>query len=128
MDAATRAVLNETEKLLIAETDREALAALDEDAALELQTRMRRARDKYVGQYRRGASARVAEHGARGGGRPDATVSAPRRVRQRVAGERVMWATQNAGHLSALMRAKCPAFQVLTFLGKMRSCYAFESF
>lgn len=71
MDAATRAVLNETEKLLIGETDREALAALDEDAAIELQTRMRRARDKYVSQYRRAASARVAEHGGRGGARPE---------------------------------------------------------
>ena len=32
MDAATLAVLNETEKLLIAETGREALAALEEEA------------------------------------------------------------------------------------------------
>lgn len=71
MDAATRAVLNETETLLIAETSREALAALDEDAAIELETRIRRARDKYVSQYRRGASARVAEHGGRGRARPE---------------------------------------------------------
>jgi hypothetical protein len=71
MDTATRAVLNETENLLIAETDREALAALDEEAALELQTRIRRARDKYVSQYRRAASARVAEHGGRGAARPE---------------------------------------------------------
>jgi hypothetical protein len=70
MDAATRAVLNETENLLIAETDREALAALDEDAAIKLETRMRRARDKYVSQYRRAASARVAELGGRGRARP----------------------------------------------------------
>ena len=73
MDAATRAVLNETEKLLIAETGREALAALDEDAAIELETRIRRTRDKYVSQYRRGASARVAEHGGRGRARPENT-------------------------------------------------------
>ena len=59
MDAATLAVLNETEKLLIAETDREALAALDEEAAIELETRIRRTRNKYVSQYRRAASARV---------------------------------------------------------------------
>lgn len=71
MDAATLAVLNETEKLLIAETDRGALAALDEDEAIELETRIRRARDKYVSQYRRGASASVAEHGARGTARPE---------------------------------------------------------
>ena len=66
MDAATRAVLNEAEKLLIAETGREALAELDEDAAIKLQARIRRARDKYVSQYRRAASAKVAEHGGRG--------------------------------------------------------------
>jgi hypothetical protein len=71
MDAATRAVLNESEKLLIAETAREALAALDEDAAIALETRIRRARDKYVSQYRRAASARVAERGGRGRARPE---------------------------------------------------------
>ncbi len=71
MDAATRAVLNEAETLLIEETSREALAALDEDAAIELETRIRRARGKYVSQYRRGASARVAEHGGRGRARPE---------------------------------------------------------
>ena len=71
MDAATLAVLNESEKLLIAETGREELTALDEDAAIELETRIRRARNKYVGMYRRGASTRVAEHGARGRARPE---------------------------------------------------------
>lgn len=65
MDAATRSVLKESEKLLVAETSREALAALDEEAAIELETRVRRVRNKYVSQYRRGASARVAEHGGR---------------------------------------------------------------
>jgi hypothetical protein len=71
MDAATLAVLNDSEKLLVAETSREALAALDEDAAIALETRIRRARDKYVSQYRRAASARVAEHGGRGRARPE---------------------------------------------------------
>jgi hypothetical protein len=71
MDAAMRAVLNETEKLLIDETSREALAALDEEAAIELEARIRNARDKYVSQYRRAASARVAEHGGRGRARPE---------------------------------------------------------
>ena len=71
MDAATRAVLNESEKLLIEETSREALAALDEDAAIDLETRIRRARGKYLSQYRRGASVRVAEHGGRGSARPE---------------------------------------------------------
>jgi hypothetical protein len=46
------------------------LAALDEDAALDLLHRIRRARTKYVGQYRRQASAAVAERGGRGSARP----------------------------------------------------------
>jgi len=71
MDASARAVLNETEKLLIAETGRNALAELDEDAAIELEGRIRRARDKYVSQYRRSASAKVAERGGRGRARPE---------------------------------------------------------
>jgi hypothetical protein len=75
VDAATRAVLNESEKLLIAETGREELTALDEDAAIELETRIRRARNKYVSMYRRGASAKVAEHGARGRARPENAIA-----------------------------------------------------
>ena len=66
MDASLLAVLNDAERSLAAETEPAKLAALDEDAAIELETRIRRARDKYVSQYRRTASARVAEHGARG--------------------------------------------------------------
>jgi len=71
MDAATRAVLNDAEKLLIAETGREELAALDEEAAIALETRIRRARDKYVSQYRRAASVRVTDRGSRGAARPE---------------------------------------------------------
>ena len=56
--------------MLVAETERDALAALDEDAAVELHTRIRQARNKFVGQYRRGASARVPAKGARGAARP----------------------------------------------------------
>lgn len=73
MNASLLAVLNETERLLVAETERDNLSALDEDAAIELETRIRRARNKYVGQYRRGASARVAERGGRGIARPENT-------------------------------------------------------
>jgi hypothetical protein len=39
-------------------------------AAIELEARIRRARNKYVGQYRRAASAAVPEHGGRGTARP----------------------------------------------------------
>lgn len=73
MIASLLAVLNDAERLLVAETDRDNLTALDEDAAIELETRIRRARNKYVGQYRRGASARVAERGGRGIARPENT-------------------------------------------------------
>ena len=71
MDASLRAVLSESERLLIAETDRAALTALDEDAAIELETRIRRARGKYVSQYRRSATAKVPESGGRGKARPE---------------------------------------------------------
>jgi len=73
MDASLLAVLNDAERLLVAETGREQLAALDEDAALALEARVRRARGKYVSQYRRGASAAVAGKGGRGAARPENT-------------------------------------------------------
>jgi hypothetical protein len=71
MNASLLAVLNDAERLLVAETERAQLAVLDEDAAIELETRIRRARNKYVSQYRRAASAAVAEHGGRGKARPE---------------------------------------------------------
>src|SRR5215467_1542914 len=71
MNASMLAVLNDNERLLVAETEQAELAALDEDAAIELETRIRRARNKYVGMYRRGGSAAVVEHGGRGRARPE---------------------------------------------------------
>jgi hypothetical protein len=76
MNASLLAVLNDAERMLVAETDAAKLAALDEDAAIALEARIRQARDKYVGQYRRQASARVAEHGGRGTARPENTRAA----------------------------------------------------
>ena len=76
MNASLLAVLNDAERLLVAQTGPAELAALDEDAAIELETRIRRARNKYVSQYRRTASARVAEHGARGAASPENTRAA----------------------------------------------------
>jgi hypothetical protein len=76
MNASLLAVLNDTERLLIAQTEPGELAALDEDAAIEFEGHIRRARNKYVGQYRRGASARVAEQGGRGMARPQNTRAA----------------------------------------------------
>ena len=71
MNASLLAVLNDAERLLVAQTERAELAVLDEDAAIDLEGRIRSARNKYVGQYRRGASARVAEQGARGQAVPE---------------------------------------------------------
>jgi hypothetical protein len=71
MNASMLAILNEPERQLAAETERDSLAALDEDTAIELETRVRRARNKYVGQYRRSAATRVGEHGGRGRARPE---------------------------------------------------------
>jgi hypothetical protein len=71
MNASLLAVLNDAERLQVAQTERAELAALDEDAAIELEARIRRTRNKYVGQYRRAASARVAEEGGRGKAAPE---------------------------------------------------------
>jgi hypothetical protein len=71
MNASLLAVLNDAERLLVAQTEPAELAALDEDAAIEFEGRIRRARNKYVGQYRRAASARVVEQGGRGKARPE---------------------------------------------------------
>src|SRR5215469_6738417 len=106
MNAALLAVLNDAERLLVAQTERAELAMLDEDAAIELETRIRRARSKYVGLYRRGASAAVVEHGGRGKARPENTRAAMKaeafeqalsRVSRRVA----VLARQSAAELRA---------------------------
>lgn len=62
--------LTETERGLVRETEPERMAELDEDALVELHRRIRRARNKYVGLYRREASAKVAKKGGRGAARP----------------------------------------------------------
>jgi len=71
MDASLLAILNDTERLLISETERNRLTGLDEDEAILLETRIRRTRNKYVGQYRRAASAAVGVKGGRGTARPE---------------------------------------------------------
>lgn len=66
---SVRVVLNsltETELMLAREADPERLAELDEDGLLELHTRIRRARDKHLKVYRRGAAGLVEEVGGRG--------------------------------------------------------------
>jgi hypothetical protein len=71
MNASILAVLSDAERLLVAQTEPAELAALNEDAAIEFEARIRRARNKYVGQYRRAASVRVVEHSGRGTARPE---------------------------------------------------------
>jgi len=66
MNQALLNTLTESERLFVAETSAEALAALDEDAVLELHARARRIRDKYVKNYRRAAGATVSTVGGRG--------------------------------------------------------------
>jgi hypothetical protein len=58
--------LTRAQQALLRETDRDNLAQLDEDGLVGLHTRIRRARDKYVGLYRREATAKVAVVGGRG--------------------------------------------------------------
>ena len=62
--------LREGELDLVRETEPERMQRLDEDALLDLHTRVRRARTKYVKLYRREASARVPSVGGRGMARP----------------------------------------------------------
>ncbi|NUO61380.1 MAG: hypothetical protein HOV78_32365, partial [Hamadaea sp.] len=58
--------LTRAQQDLLRETDRDNLALLDEDGLVELHTRIRRARDKHVGLYRREAASKVATVGGRG--------------------------------------------------------------
>jgi hypothetical protein len=58
--------LGKAERDLLRETEDDRLAALDEDALVDLHKRIRRARTKYVGIYRRAGSAKVSKKGGRG--------------------------------------------------------------
>jgi hypothetical protein len=58
--------LSEAELAIARSAEPKALTDLDEDALLELHDRVRRARNKYLGQYRRQAAATVREAGGRG--------------------------------------------------------------
>lgn len=58
--------LTESELALIRETERERTAELDEDALVALHERVRRARNKYIGLYRRASASRVGATGGRG--------------------------------------------------------------
>ena len=64
---------------LVRETEPARMATLDEDDLLDLHTRVRRARSKYVKLYRQTGAARVGLKGARGHARPETSATAPRR-------------------------------------------------
>ena len=59
MKNTTWAMLNESEKALLRQAEGASLTTLDEDALIDLHTRVRRARTKYETLYRRRASAQV---------------------------------------------------------------------
>jgi len=62
--------LTDTQADLVRETEPKRMDKLDEDELLELLTRVRRARSKYVKLYRQTGASRVGLKGARGHARP----------------------------------------------------------
>jgi hypothetical protein len=62
--------LSEDEYVLIRKTKKKQLAELDEERLIKLHTRVRRARDKHVTNYRQAGAAKVAKKGGRGAARP----------------------------------------------------------
>lgn len=58
--------LGKAERDLLRETEDDRIAGLDEDDLIDLHKRIRRARNKYVGVYRRKGSTKVAAKGGRG--------------------------------------------------------------
>ena len=78
MNKTLLASLNQADRLLVAETETAALAALDEDATAALHTRVLRARNKALGVYRRGAAQKVSAKGGRGKASPTNTLARTR--------------------------------------------------
>lgn len=66
MTKSQLAILTEQERLTVLETMPDALAELDEDAVSDLHRRIRKARNKYTGIYRRGGAKKVGKQGGRG--------------------------------------------------------------
>ncbi len=78
MNKTLLASLNQSDRLLVAETEPAALALLDEDAVSALHTRVLRARNKAMGIYRRGATTKVSAKGGRGKASPTNTLARTR--------------------------------------------------
>lgn len=70
--------LDRSERDLLRETESARMAELSEDELVKLHKRIRRARNKYVGIYRREASGKVGKKGGRGKARPKNTRNAGR--------------------------------------------------
>jgi hypothetical protein len=100
VESSVRA-LGETELAVVRATEPGALAGLSEDELLDLHARVRRARNKYVGQYRRRSSAGVAEKGGRGTARPANLRAAERAEVFEAALARVSTALARAARASA---------------------------
>ncbi len=66
MQKSQLAILTDEERMTVLETMPDALAELDEDAVCDLHRRIRKARNKYTGMYRRGGSRKVKSTGGRG--------------------------------------------------------------
>lgn len=62
--------MSQEENSLIDDTQPDALARLDEDSLKDLQSRLRKARDKNFSLLRRQGAARVADEGSRGAAQP----------------------------------------------------------
>jgi hypothetical protein len=65
MKKAILAMLNDGERASLRQTEGASLARLDEDALIDLHTRVRRVRNKYTTLYRRRASAQVQQDSGR---------------------------------------------------------------
>lgn len=66
MKKSQLALLTDDERVMVLKTTPEALAKLDEDAVANLHRRVRKARNKYTGVYRRRAAKKVGKAGGRG--------------------------------------------------------------
>lgn len=119
MNATVLAALTPAERHLVSEADAANLATLDEDAALDLQDRLRRARNRQVGLYRRGGARKVAEKGGRGKAKQQNTQAALKaeafedalaRVSRRVSAlARESAAALKAERIAAARGSKAPA-------------------
>ena len=69
--------LTEDEFVLVRETKKPQMAGLDEDELIELHTRVRRARNKYVKLYRRSGADKVDKKKSRATGRSAQSVTPP---------------------------------------------------